>query len=209
MWSYSLYYYKIAQELRPYDSRMLVALGDTYENLNQYANALKCYQRAYNVGDIEGITLLRLGNLYEKLGDIESAVPVYIEFCKDERCIVDKGPLSRAYITLGNYYERMGQFDDASHYAYKCLAFDDVKIEAQALLNTIKNKRNVDPLSPAMGPIDPAPDVENPSASASASTSRPTTRSLRTSIMQVSMEMDLSNFDVEDESSETTTDTSE
>lgn len=205
--SYSLYYHKIAQELRPYDSRMLVALGETYEKLEQYSNALKCYQRAYNVGDIEGTTLLRLGNLYEKLGDIESAVPVYIEFCKDERSIPDKSSLCRAYITLGNYYERTGAFDDASHYAYKCLAYDDVKIEAQALLNTIKNKRNISPLSPSMGPIDPAPEVEDPTAAAS--TSRPTTRSLRTSIMQMSMDMELSNFEAENESDDSSTDTSE
>lgn len=206
--SYSLYYYKIAQELRPYDSRMLVALGETYEKLEQNANALKCYQRAYNVGDIEGITLLRLGNLYEKLGDIESAVPVYIEFCKDERSIADKGSLCRAYITLGNYYERSGQFDDASHYAYKCLAYDDVKIEAQALLNTIKNKRNISPLSPSMGPIDPAPEVSDPTTAAS--TSRPTTRSIHTSIMQMSMSMDmeLSNFEMQDASDDSSTDTS-
>lgn len=205
--SYSLYYYKIAQELRPYDSRMLVALGDSYEKLEQNAHALKCYQRAYNVGDIEGNALLCLGNLYEKLGDIESAVPVYIELCKDERSIADKASLCRAYITLGNYYERNGYYDTASHYAHKCLEYDDVKIEAQALLNTIKNKRNISPLSPSMGPIDPAPDVEDPSTSAS--TSRPTTRSLRTSIMQMSMEMELSHFDIQDDTDESSTDTSE
>lgn len=184
-----------------------MALGETYEKLEQFSNALKCYQRAYNVGDIEGITLLRLGNLYEKLGDIENAVPVYIEFCKDERSIVDKASLCRAYITLGNYYERNGNFEDASHYAHKCLAYDDVKIEAQALLNTIKNKRNISPLSPSMGPIDPAPEVEDPTTSAS--TSRPTTRSLRTSIMQMSMEMEQSHFDVEEISYGSSTDTSE
>lgn len=203
--SYSLYYYKIAQELRPYDSRMLVALGETYEKLEQYSNALKCYQRAYNVGDIEGITLLRLGSLYEKLGDIDNAVPVFIEFCKDERQIMDKTALARAYITLGNYYERNGMYNDAAHYAYKCLAYDDVKIEAQALLNTIKNKRNISPLSPTMGPINPAPHVDDPSTS----TARPATRSLRTSILQLSMSMDMELCEVENESEGSTTDTSE
>lgn len=158
--SYSLYYYKIAQELRPHDSRMLVALGETYEKLERYSNALKCYQRACSVGDIEGITLLRLGNLYEKLGDIENAVPAYIEFCKDERAIVDKASLCRAYITLGNYYESTGRYDEAAHYAYKCLSHDDVKTEAQALLNTIKNKRNVSSVAATMTPIVPAPDVQ-------------------------------------------------
>lgn len=32
---YCLYYYKKAHELRPNDSRMLVALGESYEKLNK------------------------------------------------------------------------------------------------------------------------------------------------------------------------------
>ena len=32
---YCLYYYKQAQELRPSDSRMLVALGESYEKLDK------------------------------------------------------------------------------------------------------------------------------------------------------------------------------
>lgn len=57
---YSLYYYKQAQQLRPNDSRMLVALGDTYEKLEKYENALKCYYRACNVGDFERTALVKL-----------------------------------------------------------------------------------------------------------------------------------------------------
>lgn len=123
---YSLYYYKIAQQLRPYDSRMLVALGETYEKLEKHGNALKCFQKACNVGDIEGIALLRLADLYTKMGDIESAVPAYLNFCSDERAAVDKGALCHAFVTLGNYYESIGNFDDASHFAYRCLEYDDV-----------------------------------------------------------------------------------
>lgn len=177
MSSYALYYYKIAQELQPYDSRMLIALGDTFEKVEQYANALKCYQRAYNAGDIEGITLLRMGNLYEKLEDIESAVPIYIEYCKDERVIPDKASLCRAYLTLGTYYERIGQFDEAAHYAYKCLEYDDVKAEAQELLDTIKNKRWKNQLFPSKKtekkeePSTSAAATASASASASASSS--------------------------------------
>lgn len=150
---YSLYYYKIAQELRPFDSRMLVALGETYEKLERNENAVKCYTKACHVGDIEGVVLLRLGNLYEKMGNIESAIPAYVEFCREERAVADKLSLCRAYITLGNYYESIGKYDDASHYAYKCLAHEEVKTEAQALLNTIKNKRNSNPMAASAGPI--------------------------------------------------------
>lgn len=147
---YSLYYYKIAQQLRPCDSRMLVALGETYEKLEKYDNALKCYLKACNVGDIEGITLWRLGNLYEKLNNTENAVRAYIEICRDERAIVDKASLSHAFITLGNYYDSIDNFDEAMHYANKCLSLGHIehKAEAQSLLNTIGNKRSQAHLNP-------------------------------------------------------------
>lgn len=181
--SYSLYYYKQSVELWPFDSRMLVALGETYENLKQFANALKCFQRAYNNGDIEGTALLRLGNLYEKLADIESAVPIYIEYCKDERSIVDKVSLARAFITLGNYFEKTNRLNEASQYAYKCLEYDNTKMEAQALLNTIKNKRgqisplpiepeSVEAIEEQFHPLDEISNISEPSTSG-AGTSRP------------------------------------
>lgn len=57
---YCLYYYKQAQQLRPNDSRMIIALGETYEKLDKFENALKCYYKACNVGDIEGMALIKL-----------------------------------------------------------------------------------------------------------------------------------------------------
>lgn len=124
--SFSIYYYKIAQQLRPYDSRMLVALGETYEKLEKHSNALRSYRKACNVGDIEGIALLRLADLHKKMGDIESAMPAYREFCSDERAAVDKASLCRALVVLGNYYMSAGLYEQASHFAYRCLEYDDV-----------------------------------------------------------------------------------
>ena len=53
MYSYCLYYYKKAQELRPNDSRMLMALGDSYEKLEKLPDALKCYWKAHCLGKIQ------------------------------------------------------------------------------------------------------------------------------------------------------------
>lgn len=141
------------------------------------------------------------------LGDIESAVPIYIEFCKDDRAVADKASLCRAYITLGNYYERHGQFDEASHYAYKCLSHDDVKIEAQALLDTIKNKRNISHLAPSIGPIIPAPEAQPTQAT----TSNETDNNSATSPMEISLDMELSNIanEEEEDDDDSSTDTSE
>lgn len=123
---YSLYYFKIAHQLRPYDSRMLVALGETYEKLEKFENAIKCYWKACDVGDIEGVAMCKLAGLHEKRGEIEDAVQCYIMYCDDERAATDKQSLYHGFMTLANYYEGKGQFDKASHYAYKCLESDEV-----------------------------------------------------------------------------------
>jgi anaphase-promoting complex subunit 8 len=60
MYFYCLYYYKQAQQLKPNDSRMIIALGETYEKLEKTENALKCYYKACTVGDIEGQALIKL-----------------------------------------------------------------------------------------------------------------------------------------------------
>lgn len=138
---YSLYYYKTAQQLRPYDSRMLVALGETYDRLDKRANAIKCFQKACNVGDQEGIAVLRLANLYEKMEDRENAVLAYKNFCNDERSVNERSSLCAAYLYLSNHYKREEVFEEATHYAYKCLELDEAKPEAKAILKQIAIER--------------------------------------------------------------------
>ncbi|KAJ8867622.1 hypothetical protein PR048_031425 [Dryococelus australis] len=60
MYFYCLYYYKQAQFLRPNDSRMLIALGETYEKLEKKEDAIKCYYKAFSVGDSELTSTLKL-----------------------------------------------------------------------------------------------------------------------------------------------------
>eukprot|EP00961_Rhodomonas_salina_P055205 741638-Rhodomonas_salina.1 len=50
---YSLYYFRKATALRPYDARMWCAMGQCYECLEKYEEAIKCYKRAYENGDRE------------------------------------------------------------------------------------------------------------------------------------------------------------
>jgi len=39
---------------------MVLALGEAYEKQDKIQDALKCYYKACNVGDIEGMALLKL-----------------------------------------------------------------------------------------------------------------------------------------------------
>ncbi|XP_012540153.1 cell division cycle protein 23 homolog [Monomorium pharaonis] len=138
---YGLYYYKQAQLLRPHDSRMVLALGEAYEKQDKIQDALKCYYKACNVGDIEGMALLKLATLYEKLGEHDHAAAAYTDFVTDEFRSVDRTELSHAYKYLTQYHLKKEQLDQANHYAQKCLQFDETKEEAKVLLRTIAEKR--------------------------------------------------------------------
>ena len=65
---YALYYFRRATQLRPHDPRMWCAMGQCYENdqLQSVDNdkmelaAIRCYRRAVQNGDTEGIALHKL-----------------------------------------------------------------------------------------------------------------------------------------------------
>lgn len=159
---YGLYYYKQAQLLRPHDSRMVLALGEAYEKQEKIQDAVKCYYKACNVGDIEGMALIKLATyvclfhlvsinrlitfiyllrLYEKLGEHDHAAAAYTDFVMDEHINADRTDLSHAYKYLTQYHLKFDQLERADHYAQKCLQFDETKEEAKALLRTIAHKQ--------------------------------------------------------------------
>ena len=45
---------------RPNDSRMIVALGESYDRLERLQEAKKCFRKAHSIGDIEGGALYKL-----------------------------------------------------------------------------------------------------------------------------------------------------
>ena len=68
---YALYYFRRATRLRPHDARMWCAMGQCYEN-DQLQSvdkdkmevaAIRCYRRAVQNGDREGIALHKLVNI--------------------------------------------------------------------------------------------------------------------------------------------------
>ena len=116
MHHYCLYYFKQAQELRPSDSRMLVALGESYEKLDKLQDAKKCFWKAYCVGDIEGgFALLRLTDLYKKTSEVDQAAAANDQYIKDteEADISDRDEQSVAYRFLANYYNDKNILDEA------------------------------------------------------------------------------------------------
>lgn len=124
---------------------MLVALGECYEKLNQLVEAKKCYWRAYAVGDVEKMALVKLAKLHEQLTESEQAAQCYIKYIQDiYSCgeIVEHLEESTAFRYLAQYYFKCKLWDEASACAQKCCAFNDTREEGKALLRQILQLRN-------------------------------------------------------------------
>ncbi|XP_064885413.1 cell division cycle protein 23 homolog isoform X2 [Columba livia] len=133
------------QAYRPNDSRMLVALGECYEKLNQLVESKKCYWRAYAVGDVEKMALVKLAKLHEQLNESEQAAQCYIKYIQDiYSCseLVEHVEVSTAFRYLAQYYFKCKLWDEASACAQQCCAFNDTREEGKALLRQILQLRN-------------------------------------------------------------------
>ena len=143
MHHYCLYYFKQAQELRPSDSRMLVALGESYEKLDKVQEAMKCFWKAYCVGDIEGgIALLRLAKLFDSTSEPDQAAAAYERYIMDsDQQGADRDEQAGACRYLAKYYLKQDLLDEAQNYVMKCSEFSDAKEEDKALLKEIASRR--------------------------------------------------------------------
>ena len=70
----SLENYLEAHKLKPHDTRITIALADTYEKLEWFDQALTYYRRAGGAG------LNKLAPLLEKLNQKEEALTAYIQY---------------------------------------------------------------------------------------------------------------------------------
>ena len=143
MHHYCLYYFKQAQELRPSDSRMLVALGESYEKLDKVQEAMKCFWKAYCVGDIEGgIALLRLAKLFDITSEPDQAAAAYERYIMEsDQQGADRDEQAGACRYLAKYFLKQDMLDEAQKYVMKCSEFSDAKEEDKSLLKEIASRR--------------------------------------------------------------------
>uniref|UniRef100_A0A3B4D6V4 Cyclosome subunit 8 n=1 Tax=Pygocentrus nattereri TaxID=42514 RepID=A0A3B4D6V4_PYGNA len=124
---YSLYYYRKAHQLRPNDSRMLVALGECYEKLSQQVEAKKCYWRAYSVGDVERMALLKLAGLAEQRRETSARRVCVLSLSQEQ---LEHAEVSTALRYLGQYYFKNKLYDEASLCAQRCCDYNDVSLSS-------------------------------------------------------------------------------
>ncbi|KAG4085759.1 anaphase promoting complex subunit 8 [Neocallimastix lanati (nom. inval.)] len=126
---YSLYYYQQAASLRPYDSRMWVALAQCYDYIDHSIEAIKCYKRALIGGDSGPIVLIKLANLYAKLGNIDTAAYYYrlslLEYKKLNN--IEDSNYQEGCIFMANYYKKKKNYSNAEKYLQDVLHTEEGK----------------------------------------------------------------------------------
>lgn len=142
--SYCLYYYTMARSLRPNDCRMSIAMGETLEKLNRNDDAIKCYWKS------GGLALIKLANLYEKMGQKDKAAAAYTDYViktsQDPEEITSSifsssADLSASYKFLAKYHYDKRNFDEADVAANRCLDFPETKDWGRDYLNKILKVR--------------------------------------------------------------------
>ncbi|XP_066319086.1 anaphase-promoting complex subunit 8-like [Miscanthus floridulus] len=139
---YALHYFRKSSYLQPNDARLWIAMAQCYESdpLQMIEEAIKCYERAANSNDTEGIALHRLAKLHGMLGQSEEAAFYYK---KDlERMEVEERQgqnFVEALLFLAKHYKSIGRFEEAEHYCTRLLDYTGPEKEnAKNMLQGIK-----------------------------------------------------------------------
>ena len=139
MHSFALHYYRHAMELRPNDSRMVVAMGVCYESLDSSDKAKRCYHRAIALGDNEQTALVRLAKLHESLKENQEAAKLYLQLVdKAERFgLFQPSDEFSAHQFLANHFLAIKELSKAELHAKKCCEFPQTIEVGKSILKEI------------------------------------------------------------------------
>jgi len=105
----------------------LVSLGNAYNSLEQYQEAIRFCQQsleiAREIGDRrgEGNSLGNLGNAYNSLGQYQEAIRFYLQWLKIAREIGDRRGEGNSLGNLGTAYNSLGQYQEAIRFCQQSL----------------------------------------------------------------------------------------
>ncbi|KAF3796278.1 Anaphase-promoting complex subunit 8 [Nymphaea thermarum] len=142
---YALYYYRKSAYLQPTDARMWVALAQCYESgqLNMLDEAIKCYKRAANYNEREGIALSKLAELHDKLGRRDQAAMYYkldLERMDEEQ---REGPnVIRALSFLAEHCQSQNKHEEAQIYCTRLLDYTSTEKETARNIMGMKTSQS-------------------------------------------------------------------
>lgn len=160
---YSLYYYKQAAQLRPYDARMWCALGQIYVQLSRKDDAIRAYERALQHDDAEGVATQKLAALYKEQGQEEEAAQCYYRHLQLRyqvthpidamsgmavtldillQHLVVEDPEAEALLFLAHYHKKNEEYDTAAQLCSRLLEYPGPeKDQAKALLRELRSRK--------------------------------------------------------------------
>ncbi|KAG1362283.1 anaphase-promoting complex subunit 8 [Cocos nucifera] len=124
--SYALYYFQKSSYLQSNDARLWIAMAQCYESapLQMLEEAIKCYTRAANSNDWEGIALHQLAKLHCILGHSEQAAFYYKKDLERMEAEEKKGPnMIEALLFLVRHYKDKKRFEEAEVYCTRLLDY--------------------------------------------------------------------------------------
>ncbi|RWR87437.1 anaphase-promoting complex subunit 8 [Cinnamomum micranthum f. kanehirae] len=139
---YALYYFRKSAYLQPTDARLWNAMAQCYqsEQLHMLEEAIKCYRRAANCNDREGIALHQLAKLYTELGHLEQAAFYYKMDLERMQAEERDGPnLIEALLFLAKHSKAEKRFEEAEMYCTRLLDYTGPEKEtAKSLLRGMR-----------------------------------------------------------------------
>ncbi|XP_010919294.1 anaphase-promoting complex subunit 8 [Elaeis guineensis] len=139
---YALYYFRKSSYLQPNDARLWIAMAQCYESapLQMLDEAIKCYTRAANSNDREGIALHQLAKLHSVLGHSERAAFYYKKDLERMEAEERQGPnMIEALLFLVRHCKAEKRFEEAEIYCTRLLDYTGPEREtARSLLRGLK-----------------------------------------------------------------------
>ncbi|XP_042439765.1 anaphase-promoting complex subunit 8-like [Zingiber officinale] len=149
---YALYYFRKSSYLQPNDSRPWIAMAHLYESapLQMLNEAIKCFKRAANCNDSEGIALLQLAKLHDALGHSERAAFFYKKDLDRMEAEERQGPnMVEAMFYLAKYYQTKKRFQEAEYYCRRLLDYTGPESEtARSLLRGLEISPDMEHFGP-------------------------------------------------------------
>jgi len=127
-------YEQLTQQWQPDDEKEIrnlgaawTLLGDAYDLLRRYKDAINCDQRALEIASETGncyqqsVSLSNLGDAHDRLGQHQQAIHFLQQSLKISREIKDFSEEARSLCNLGNAYNSLGQYQLAIEYCHQSL----------------------------------------------------------------------------------------
>ncbi|GMH36425.1 hypothetical protein BSKO_04293 [Bryopsis sp. KO-2023] len=141
---FALHYFRRASQLRPEDARMWNAMGMCYQNPNikKPDTAIRCFTRALQHGDQEGVSINFLARLYKESGQYVEAAHFFEQSLdRLERRNVQGKDAADALIYLAGYYKERGNLVKAREYCKRMSEFGGpMREKAEEILKSMETE---------------------------------------------------------------------